>query len=299
MRPQQIFAIFRPALPVVMLLALAAPSAAQDEDALRAFFEGKRVKLRIDMPGTADGVDVRADASRAVDFRRHGERLKDYGIAIESGESATVTLVKLKKDLIEFQLNGGGFGTLGDDTSTSVYLSDAPKSSRERDLEKEIDDEPRGSRRRERLEEERDELRRRRERENRRIALERERLSEIKKQRVAEQRLKGGSRFNLRYSGSVPAGIRPAEVMAALAEYVDFSSWPSRVESAPSLSSDSAPRKGMTLTDAERAFGRPSESSERREGTLTVSRVVFVVGEQRITAEFVEDVLVRYTIASR
>jgi hypothetical protein len=64
-------------LPVAgLVLALAVPAAAQDEAALRAFFEGKRVTLKIDMPGTSDGVDVRADAGRAVDFPRLGERLK-------------------------------------------------------------------------------------------------------------------------------------------------------------------------------------------------------------------------------
>jgi len=44
-----------------------------------------------------------------------------------------------------------------------------------------------------------------RERENRRIAVERERLSEAKAERIAERRLRGGSRFNLRYDERVPA----------------------------------------------------------------------------------------------
>ena len=40
----------------------AAPAQAQDEAALRSYFEGRRVTVKIDMPGTSDGVDVRADA---------------------------------------------------------------------------------------------------------------------------------------------------------------------------------------------------------------------------------------------
>ena len=59
-----------------------------------------------------------------------------------------VTLVKVKKDLIEFQLAGGGFGTFGDDTSTSVSIPDARKTEREKDLEKRIDDESDRNRRR-------------------------------------------------------------------------------------------------------------------------------------------------------
>src|SRR5581483_11412434 len=135
----------------------AVPAAAQDEAALKAFFEGKRIVLKIDMPGTSDGVDVQADAARAIDYRRYGDRLKTYGTAIHAGESATVTLVKVKSYLIEFQLAGGGYGTFGDDTSTTVYIPHVEKSSRERELEKRIDDESDRRRRRE-LERELDEL---------------------------------------------------------------------------------------------------------------------------------------------
>src|SRR5882672_5366233 len=92
----------------VIVTLLAAPAAAQSEDTLRAFFEGKRVVTKIDMPGTSDGVDVRADASRAIDYPQYGYRLKTYGTALRAGESVIVTLVKLKTDLIEFQLAGGG-----------------------------------------------------------------------------------------------------------------------------------------------------------------------------------------------
>src|SRR5712691_11090466 len=84
---------------IVMALA---PAAAQDEDALKAFFEGKRVVTRIDLPGTSDGVDVRVDGDRQIDYQEYGNRLKTYGTALRAGESAIVTLVKVKKDLIEF-----------------------------------------------------------------------------------------------------------------------------------------------------------------------------------------------------
>jgi len=47
------------------------------------------------------------------------------------------------------------------------------------------------------------------------------------------------------------------------------------------------------------AYGTPAESSTRREGSLTVSTLVFVNGDERVTAEFVEDVLVRYSITSK
>src|ERR1700680_344774 len=128
---------------------LAAPANAQNEAALRSYFEGTRVTLRLDMPGTSDGVDVQADASRAVDYQRYGNDLKRYGTAIRAGESVSVTLVKVKKDLIEFQLGGGGFGTFGDDTSTSVTMRLVDKSEREKSLEKRVREEDARDRRRE------------------------------------------------------------------------------------------------------------------------------------------------------
>ena len=107
---------------VAAAIALAAPAFAQDEAALRSYFEGRRVTVKIDMPGTSDGVDLRADAPRPLDYARYGQRLKIYGPALRAGDTTTVTLVKVKKDSIEFQLGGGGFGTFGDDTSTSVDM---------------------------------------------------------------------------------------------------------------------------------------------------------------------------------
>ena len=294
----------RAAVAAALCVASSAPAAAQNEAALKSFFEGKRVTLRIDMPGTSDGVDVRGDAREAIDYPRYRDSLKRYGTAIRSGESITVTLVKMKKDLIEFQLGGGGYGTFGDDTSTSVYIPDATKTEREKQLERRVKDEDDRAVRR-KLQAELDELRDRRERENRRIAVERERASEAKAERIAERRLRGGSRFNLRYDDRVPTGLRAEDIVAALGEYVDFGSL---APPPPRGTRDDAPlpsgditllRKGMTRADAERTFGRPAETSERKDGGLAVTTLVFVIADQRISADFVEDVLVRYTISSK
>jgi hypothetical protein len=283
-------------------LAIATPAAAQNEGALKTYFEGRRVTVRIDMPGTSDGVDLHLDTRRGLDSDRYRSDLKKFGTAIHAGDSVNVTLVKVKKDLIEFQLGGGGFGTFGDDTSTSVSMPLVEKSEREKTLEKRVRDEEDRERRRD-LQRELDDLRDRRERENRRIVIEKERLEELKRERVAEQRLRGGSRFNVRYEDRVPPGVRPEDLIAALTEYVDFRSagvsQEVAVASSPRDSNIGLLRKGMPRTDAERAFGRPVQSSERREGTLVITTVVFDVGDQRITADFVEDVLVRYTLTSK
>ena len=287
-----------------IVLAAAAPAAAQPEAALKSFFEGQRVTLRIDMPGTSEGVDVHADAPTAVDFGEYRDRLKKYGTAIRAGDTVTVTLVKMKKDLIEFQLGGGGFGTFGDDTGTSVYIPHVEKSDREKSLEKRVKEETDRDSRRE-LQRDLDRLRERRERENRRIDIERERAEEMKKERIAQKRLEGGSRFNIRYEDRVPPGMRPDDVVAALAEYVDFTRQGFRAEP-PASGEAPVPvgditmlRKGMTRGDAERAFGRAVAASQRTAGDVSITTLVFLVADQRISADFVEDVLVRYTITPK
>jgi hypothetical protein len=286
----------------------AALAAAQNEDALKAFFEGRHVVTRIDLPGTQEGVDVHVDARQRIDYREYGDRLKRFGTALRAGDAAVVTLVKVKKDVIEFQLSGGGYGTFGDDTSTSVYIPSVEKSEREKDLERLVRDE-RDDHRRHELQRELDELRDRRDRENRRLEIERERASEIKREEVAERRLHGGSRFNIRY-GTVPKDITPDDVVAALSEFVDFSSlgWPPAgpppvgpVMIAPAApgASEADLRKGMLREDVERRLGPPNQTTDHREGNVTVATLVFVRGDDRITADFIDDVLVRYTISSR
>jgi hypothetical protein len=88
--------------------------AAQDEARLRRVLEGKRLTVKIDMPATQEGVDVFPGSSRPIDFPKLSGRLKKYGVAIKDGESGMVTKVKVKDDLIEIQLGGGGYGTSGD-----------------------------------------------------------------------------------------------------------------------------------------------------------------------------------------
>ena len=281
------------------LLAVAPSAHAQNEGALRSAFEGRRVTVRLDMPGSADGVDVRVGAAQAIDFRKYGSDLKKYGIALAAGDSTTITMLRVKKDLIEFQLGGGGFGTFGDDTSTSTYLPRVDKSSRERELERRVKEETDRERKRQ-LERDLDAERNRRERENRRIAAEEDRIEADKRERVAEQRLRGGSRFNIRYVDRVPSNIAPEDVVAALREYVDF-----RPEdtgrAAPSQAGGdtSRLRKGMLRADVERLLGRPAQTTEKRTADFTTVTLSFDAGDQRVTADFVDDVLVRYTIASR
>ena len=94
--------------------------------------------------------------------------------------------------------------------------------------------------------------------------------------------------------------MRPQDVISALAEYVDFEGPEARPAAPTAPTGDiGMVRKGLSRSEMERLFGTAASSSERREGGLVVTTLVFNVRDQRISADFVDDVLIRYAIMSR
>jgi hypothetical protein len=283
----------------LMVAFAAAPLAAQSEAALKEYFEGRTVSLKLAMPGTENGVDVYPGSSRPLDYSRYADRLKDYGTAIRAGEQVTVTKIKVKSKLIEFQLGGGGYGTFGDETSSNVSTASAEKTKREKNLEAELKREADPIKKRA-IKEELDDLRSAREREDARNRSAVAEAEEHRKQNIRQRRLEGGSRFNLRYADRVPMeALTPDAVMASLAQYVDFG----QVRNDPPRSATAGhrgglPRKGMLLPDLEGLLGPAASASERKEGSLKVQSREYLTPDGRLTAEFVEGVLIRYRIAS-
>lgn len=280
-------------LPILLATHL---SATQDERTLKRTFEGTSVTVRMDLPGTEDGVDVYPERSRPIDYSQYAQRLKTYGVALHSGESVIVTKVKLKDDLIEFQLGGGGFGTSGDDTRTEVSVPPVPKSNREKDLEKLVKNETDRAKKR-KLQDELDDLRDERQREDRRNQASVAGASEQRRESVRRQRADGGSRFNLRFSDGVPASaVYPDAIRQALAKYVDFSDYDEGTgpETGGYSSSGSGMRLGLLLSEVEAMFGPAATAEERMEGTLHVSVRTYARPEGRITAELVEGVVIRF-----
>jgi hypothetical protein len=294
---------------MVLLSALASavsPLRAQSEIALKQYFEGKTVAPKLAMPGTEDGIDVYPGTDRPLDYPRYADRLKDNGTAIKPGEPVTITKIKVKSKLIEFQLGGGGYGTFGDETSSNVPTAQAPKTKREKDLEAMVKRETDPAKRRS-LQEELDDLRAERERENARNRSTVAEAEEHRKQNVRQRRLEGGSRFNLRYPAGVPAqALKPDAVIAALTPYVDFGQMQQAagnppavpLQGTPAASGGRVPRKGMLLAEADAVLGSPAKTSERKEGSLRVQTREYPTPEGRVTAEFVEGVLIRYRITS-
>ena len=290
--------------PSILLSAVAlliAPVAvhAQSEAALKQYFEGRTVRVKLAMPGTEDGVDVYPGTARPLDFSRHADRLKDYGTALRPGDEAMVTRVKVKSKLIEFQLDGGGYGTSGDETSTSISVASVPKTKREQNLEGELKRESDPARRRE-IKEELDDLKADRAREDARNRAAVAEAEETRKANIRQRRLEGGSRFNIRFKDRVPASaLAPDAVRAALAAYVEFPDTAAPAESRdPVPSPGGLPRKGMQVDEVDGLLGEPRQTKQRMEGKLTVTTRIYDASIGRVTAEFVEGVLIRYTLTS-
>jgi hypothetical protein len=288
--------------PVVALVLAPLALPAQSEAALRRYFEGKLVTVRLDMPGTEEGVDVSPGTSRPLDYPKYATRLKDFGIAIRNGQSVMVTKVKVKDKLIEFQLAGGGFGTFGDDDNATVSVTAAAKSQRERDLEKSVKNEQDRDRKRE-MERELDDLRQTREREDRRNEAIAATATEQKREHVRQRRLEGGSRFNLRFRNGVPASaLSPEAIMQALEKYVEFPAdqFGGGPTTSPAPTGAAATiRLGMLLGEVDSLLGAPARTEERMEGKYRVSVRTYEQGQRVITAEFVEGVAVRVVNAQR
>jgi hypothetical protein len=297
-----------------VMFAVVGSACAQNPDALSPFFEGKQVVVKMDMPGTQKGVDIFPDRTPPLDAKSYGDRMKQFGVSLRNGDSVMVTKVKVNKDNVEFQLGGGGFGTAGDSSDTSVHFTPADKSDREKELERQLNNETDPDRRRS-LQRELDYVRAER---DRRDAYERARAEDDAARRteqVAIKRQQGGSRFNVRVDAKkMGDSLTPQVIESALAQYVAFPGdmggapvgpapgrTPALIERAPSdQGGDPAQglRKGMTRQQVEALYGPAMESNDHTEGGLTITTCVFKAKDVSVQADFVNGVMIRFLLSS-
>jgi len=296
-----------------LLAALAGWAAGQSEAELKNYFEGRKVEVRLDMPGSSDGIDVDVfpDGTSRLDFNSYSNRLKQYGISLHDGDQVLVTKVKVKGDHIEFQLGGGGFGTARDDASLPAPFVPAPKSDREKDLEKRLDQE-KDPRMYKAMSDELRDLRWQRERDDDRRRREIEQATAVKADQIARQRAQGGSRFNFHYGvKNVPAAELVPDRLAQILKPYLFCLWLSPPQPAAATqptnpaagdasagSDDPAARlrKGMSVAETDRLLGPPLTIDWREEGALRLMTRKYQLGSTRVEADFYEDALIRYTI---
>lgn len=198
------------------------PALGQNSATLSQFFEGKQVTVRMDMPASQTGIDLYPDRATPIDLSSYSSRLKQFGVSLRNGDTTLITKVKVKDKNIEFQLGGGGYGTFWDDTNTTVLATPTEKSRREKDIQDRLQWEDDYYTRKQ-LQRELDYLQSQRYREDAKNQVQAEQASEMKAARIDTKRTQGGSRFNIWYSGRVPAGLTPQQLMQELSEYIEFS----------------------------------------------------------------------------
>jgi hypothetical protein len=285
------------------------------QTALQNYFVGKQITLQIDMPGTQKGVDLRMDRDDPMDWKQYSSRLKEFGPAIRTGDRSTITTLVVKKNVIEVQLDGGGFGTFWDDDNTNVTPYHVDKSSYEKQLEREIREATDPQRKRD-LQRELDRVRSRREREQRADDRAAQIASQVKTQQVGDRRMRGGSRFNLRWSTAIPADqLTPDALMKMLDAYVDFGNLqqekpifqptatnpaaPSGPASPPNTAMTQL-KRGMPIGDVSQllGLGRQMSQSTSEEG-LKTQIFEYLPNDYRVQVTYVDGIVVRYSIESR
>jgi len=218
-----------------------------------------------------------------------------------------VTGVVVKDDRIEFQLDGGGFGTFLDDSSTTVAPKTIDKSDYEKQLERDIANTTDDDQRR-RLLRDLDRERSRRERQEADNRAAAQIASQIKAQKVADDRLRGGSRFNLRWSGSIPPDQKnPDAVKKLLADYVVFDGpqqagpppAPQNTAGDAAVPATAQLKRGMKMEEVTNLFGPGKQLSESvSTDGLKTQAFQYVTGDRRVDVTYVEGLVVRYSISS-
>lgn len=205
----------RPARPML--------AAGKGDEILRQFFEGRMVMVKIDMPGGSDGVLLYPERSPSIDSVRYVKKLREDGAGVGIGEAIMITKVKAKKDMIEFQLGGGGYGTFWQNARNADLPPTAAPSDKESELEKRIENTT-DPHEKKRLQSQLDDVKK--EREEKEKAAQEELEQRQARSQAAEKKLslRAGSRFNIRYAKRVPdEALTPRGLMRILSEYVDFS----------------------------------------------------------------------------
>ena len=201
------------ALVTVFCLAGAARASAQTVDALKQFFEGKMVRVKIDMPATHEGIDVFPRKPTPVKWNEVSKRINRHGVSIKKGSESRVTFIKRSDKRIEFHLDGGGLKG-GEPRRPAPLQKSLDETNLEQKLANETDRQEHF-----RLQRELDSMRRSREEQDKQnLQNHRRELAPYKR-----RKLSSGSRFNVRFqSRPTEKDLEPTTIMDTLQEYVNF-----------------------------------------------------------------------------
>jgi hypothetical protein len=291
---------------IVTTMLAATPMLGQDYRAL----EGTTITVKIDMPASSDGVDIRPGTDFPLDVPKTADRIKKYGVGVNTGQAIMITKVVVKSRNIEVQLGGGGYGTFGDavasaaETPTVAYQGETP---REKDLKQQLkytDD----YWERQRIRRELDYIESERNRNNQAADQINAQARQMEQINIQQKRATAGSRFNIRYDKNMPDSAATRNgIVAALSRYVDFNGYSGNVNYGPPPPAQIQPsahyedqtnalRKGLTIVQVEQILGPAANVSQKNEGSLEITSREYNSNGQHITTQFVGGVLIDYRI---
>lgn len=303
------------AIPTVLAANAAPAPGPQDEATLRQL-EGTRVTVLMDMPATKEGINYYPQRGEKIDYREYGDRIKKFGIAIDANTEATITEIKIKGKHIEFQLDGGGYGTFGDFQPSSPSVPYPRKTRREEDLEEDLRNEDNPDEKR-RIQRDLDYYRDQRERDYQRDRRQAADQYDRDMQRVAAARLRAGSRINVRFDRNVPSQAKTTGgLQATLSELIRFGtdvestvqyegkktlpSEPGTGSTVGNIKAWRPPvRKGMSQFDVKQRLGPAVACTENASGSLTSVVCSYDLDDATAEITFVNNALVSYVIESR
>jgi predicted small secreted protein len=208
---------------VISCIAASAQNARKQAQAnlIRAFIQ-KKVTVKVDLPSTDKGFEIHADKQNSADAEKNLKRLKGFGASIQSGGTAMVTDIRVAKDEISFELNGGGLpestlagrgiGPVPTRASTTGTTA-TPRINRDSNSSPRDTEHEQSRAKYESAEREHNEARTM-------VANEAMRQGAIDRLRAAG--LQMGSRFVIKFDGRDTASVTPDELKRLLADYVVF-----------------------------------------------------------------------------
>ncbi len=196
---------------------------AQDEQTLKQYFEGKTIKVKIDMPATFEGINIYPNNPNPLEQKKYIEKLNQNGISIHKGEHVQITKILQKEKHIEFQLGGGGYSPIvekiGDPDKSTLSESDEEKKLKEK-IKLETNNTEKA-----RLNKALRKLQRIRRTEQEELNMNAKKSQASQKEQTSRMPRESGSRFSIRYSSKVGHEQLTIEsIKTALCEYVNFES---------------------------------------------------------------------------
>ena len=297
---------------LVMAIAAAGSAHAQNEAALRDYFEGMPVTARADLPATKAGVDIYPDAAQSINNAQLNKQLKQSGVGIHRDDAVALRTLRVTAKSIEVDFGPSESRATTPEPAPSVYVT-TEESQREKKLEQDIDHETDPARR-EKMQQDLDELILRRAREEARLKAAMAQIAAARARDDSDRQRAAStvSRFNLLFPGGIPSrALSPEYLMSALRPWIDFdreapaianedgsSATPRQPVAADAAPPSNELRNGLTEAELQRMLGDPIKREPRTVGDLHVEVLTFRQNGTVVEATMVEGVLVRFTESS-